>query len=60
MEIVTRRSIVLFTGDGNFRSLIEAIERRGVRVVVVSTISTQPPVVLNAGQSRALSTGDMW
>jgi uncharacterized LabA/DUF88 family protein len=37
--------MVLFSGDGNFRSLVEAVQRRGVRVVVVSTISTQPPMV---------------
>jgi hypothetical protein len=30
---------------GNFRSLVEAVQRRGVRVTVVSTISTQPPMV---------------
>ena len=35
----------LFSGDGDFRSLVEAVQRRGVRVVVVSTISTQPPMV---------------
>src|ERR1041384_5823332 len=37
--------IVLFSGDGDFRSLVEAVQRRGVRVTVVSTISTQPPLV---------------
>ena len=37
--------IVLFSGDGDFRSLVEAVQRRGVRVTVVSTISTQPPMV---------------
>jgi uncharacterized LabA/DUF88 family protein len=37
--------MVLFSGDGDFRSLVEAVQRRGVRVVVVSTISTQPPMV---------------
>jgi uncharacterized LabA/DUF88 family protein len=37
--------IVLFSGDGDFRSLVEAIQRKGVRVTVVSTISTQPPMV---------------
>ena len=37
--------MVLFSGDGDFRSLVEAVQRRGVRVVVVSTISTQPPTV---------------
>src|SRR3954463_7001299 len=36
---------VLFSGDGDFRSLVEALQRRGVRVSVVSTISTQPPMV---------------
>lgn len=37
--------IVLFSGDGNFRSLVEALQRRGVRVTVVSTLPTQPPMV---------------
>src|ERR1700750_1148765 len=36
--------MVLFSGDGDFRSLVEAVQRRGVRVTVVSTISTQPPM----------------
>jgi len=31
--------IVLFSGDGDFRSLVEAVQRRGVRVNVVSTLS---------------------
>ncbi|MBX9646081.1 MAG: NYN domain-containing protein [Xanthobacteraceae bacterium] len=35
----------LFSGDGDFRSLVEAVQRRGVRVTVVSTISTQPPMI---------------
>jgi len=37
--------IVLFSGDGDFRSLVEAIQRRGVRVTVVSSIVTQPPMI---------------
>jgi len=37
--------IVLFSGNGDFRSLVEAVQRRGVRVTVVSTTSTQPPMV---------------
>ena len=32
--------MVLFSGNGDFRSLVEAVQRRGVRVVVVSTMST--------------------
>ena len=37
--------MVLFSGDGDFRSLVEAVQRKGVRVTVVSTVSTQPPMV---------------
>ena len=37
--------MVLFSGDGDFRSLIEAVQRRGVRVTVISTISSQPPMI---------------
>ena len=37
--------IVIFSGDGDFRKLVEAVQRRGRRVSVVSTIRTQPPMV---------------
>jgi uncharacterized LabA/DUF88 family protein len=37
--------LVLFSGDGHFRSLVAALQRRGVRVTVVSTIATQPPMI---------------
>jgi uncharacterized LabA/DUF88 family protein len=37
--------MVLFSGDGDFRPLVEAMQRRGVRVTVVSTKSTQPPTI---------------
>jgi uncharacterized LabA/DUF88 family protein len=33
--------MVLFSGDGDFRSLVEAVQRRGVRVTVISSISSQ-------------------
>jgi uncharacterized LabA/DUF88 family protein len=36
--------IVLFSGDGDFRTLIEAVQRRGVRVTVVSSVASQPPM----------------
>ena len=36
---------VLFSGDGDFRCLVEALQRRGKRVSVVSTIATDPPMV---------------
>ncbi len=34
--------IVLFTGDGDFRRVVEAVQRRGRRVSVISTLRTQP------------------
>jgi uncharacterized LabA/DUF88 family protein len=37
--------VVLFSGDGDFRRLVEAVQRRGVRVTVVSTIRSQPPMI---------------
>src|SRR5262245_46294278 len=37
--------IVLFSGDGDFRRLVEAVQRRGRRVTVVSTLRTQPSMV---------------
>ena len=37
--------IVLFSGDGEFRALVEAVQRRGVRVSVVSSISTAPSMI---------------
>jgi uncharacterized LabA/DUF88 family protein len=36
---------VLFSGDADFRRLVEAVQRRGVRVSVVSSIRTTPPMV---------------
>jgi len=37
--------IILFSGDGDFKRLVDAVQRKGVRVTVVSTIRTQPPMV---------------
>jgi len=37
--------LVLFSGDGDFRRLVEALQRRGVRVTVVSTLKSQPPMM---------------
>lgn len=36
--------IVLFSGDGDFRCLVEALQQHGKRVSVVSTMATQPPM----------------
>ena len=45
--------MVLFSGDGDFRPLVEAVQRRGVRVTVVSTISTQPPMIADELRRQA-------
>lgn len=37
--------VVLFSGDADFRPLAQALQRRGVRVIVISTISTEPPMI---------------
>jgi uncharacterized LabA/DUF88 family protein len=36
--------VVLFSGDGDFRRLVESVQRQGVRVTVVSTMKSQPPM----------------
>jgi uncharacterized LabA/DUF88 family protein len=45
--------IMLFSGDGDFRSLVEAVQRRGVRVTVISTISSQPPMIADELRRQA-------
>jgi uncharacterized LabA/DUF88 family protein len=37
--------LVLFSGDGDFRRALEAVQRKGCRVTVVSTTKSQPPMV---------------
>ncbi len=45
--------VVLFSGDGDFRRLVEAVQRRGVRVSVVSTIRSQPPMIADELRRQA-------
>lgn len=45
--------IFLFSGDGDFRALIEALQRKGLRVSVVSTNTTQPPMVADELRRQA-------
>jgi uncharacterized LabA/DUF88 family protein len=45
--------MLLFSGDGDFRSLVEAVQRRGVHVTVVSTISRQPPMIADELRRQA-------
>ncbi len=54
MEIAGHvEQIVLFSGDGDFRPLVEALQRRGVRVVVVSTIATKPVMIADELRRQA-------
>jgi uncharacterized LabA/DUF88 family protein len=45
--------VVLFSGDGDFRSLVEALQHRGKRVSVVSTLATNPPMVADELRRQA-------
>lgn len=45
--------IVLFSGDGDFRRLLEAVQRRGVRVTVVSSNTTQPSMIADELRRQA-------
>lgn len=46
LELASRVDhMVLFSGDGDFRRLLEAVQAKGVRVTVVSTTKSQPPMV---------------
>jgi uncharacterized LabA/DUF88 family protein len=45
--------VVLFSGDGDFRSLVEAVQRKGRKVSVVSTLSTQPPMIADELRRQA-------
>lgn len=44
---------ILFSGDGDFRRLVEAAQRKGVRVSVVSTITTSPPMIADELRRQA-------
>jgi uncharacterized LabA/DUF88 family protein len=53
---------VLFSGDADFRRLVEAVQRRGVRVSVVSSVRTTPPMVADELRRQAdefLELGDI-
>ena len=45
--------IVLFSGDGDFRRLVEAAQRKGRRVTVVSTVRSSPPMVADELRRQA-------
>lgn len=37
--------LILFSGDGDLAALVEAVQRKGVRVTAVSTLTTRPPMI---------------
>lgn len=45
--------LVLFSGDGDFRRLVEAIQRRGTRVTVISTVHSHPPLAADELRRQA-------
>ena len=45
--------VVLFSGDSDFRRLVEAVQRRGVRVTVVSSVKTSPPMIADELRRQA-------
>ncbi|MBK3772741.1 NYN domain-containing protein [Azospirillum sp. YIM DDC1] len=54
MEMAERVDhILLFSGDGDFRRLVEAVQRKGVRVSVISTVRSQPPMVADELRRQA-------
>jgi uncharacterized LabA/DUF88 family protein len=46
-------AMVLFSGDGDYRPLLKAVQRRGVHVTVVSTLVSQPPMVADELRRQA-------
>jgi uncharacterized LabA/DUF88 family protein len=44
---------ILFSGDSDFRRLVEAVQRRGVRVSVISSIKTSPPMIADELRRQA-------
>jgi uncharacterized LabA/DUF88 family protein len=45
--------VVLFSGDSDFRRLVEAVQRQGVRVSVVSTVRSTPPMIADELRRQA-------
>ena len=45
--------IIIFSGDGDFRRLVEAVQRKGKRVTIVSTVRSKPPVAADELRRQA-------
>ncbi len=54
MEMAARiNHAVLFSGDGDFKPVVAAVQRQGVRVTVVSTLKSQPPMIADELRRQA-------
>src|ERR1700738_1266104 len=54
MELAERiDEMILFSGDGDFRSLVEAVQRRGVRAPAASTVASHPPMAADELRRQA-------
>jgi len=51
--------VILFSGDGDFRRLVQAVQAKGVRVTVVSTTKSQPPMIADDLRRQADAYIDM-
>ncbi|WP_322883360.1 NYN domain-containing protein (plasmid) [Sinorhizobium medicae] len=49
----TADHLVIFSGDGDFTTLVETLQRKGRKVSVVSTMSTQPPMIADELRRQA-------
>lgn len=45
--------VILASGDGDFRCLVEALQQHGIRVTVLSTLATNPPMVADELRRQA-------
>ena len=45
--------VILFSGDGDFRRLVEVVQRKGVKVSVVSTVKSSPPMAADELRRQA-------
>jgi len=54
MEMAPRLDhAILFSGDSDFRRLVESVQRQGVRVTVISSVRTSPPMVADELRRQA-------
>lgn len=44
---------IVFSGDGDFRRLVESVQRKGIRVSVVSTVRSQPSMIADELRRQA-------